>query len=347
MSAVEETKIFGMKVLFRCDSSISMGTGHIQRCLTLADALKPLSSRIDFFCLRLPGNIAQQISARGYKVELFDSEANTLHTPAPGQLWDWVIFDNYQVHDTLETQWRPLTKKIMVIDDLANRKHDCDVLLDTNVHANNNIYKTLIPERATALIGPTFSLLRTDFKSLRPDTPPKTIQKRGLIFFGGTDPLGLLPSYYEFLLNNPLITKDYDFDFLVSSASPSLTKLKTLAPHPRLHLQIDPPSVAKVMLDAGFYIGSGGTITWERMHLGLTGVVLAVADNQIENAKNLHGLCCHEFLGKAQDLTPEQVFTSATNLLKDPKEFLLKSERCYQLVDGSGYTKLMSVLQKS
>ena len=205
------------QVVIRADASVQVGSGHVMRCLTLADALRKRGAEVHFICRELPGHLGGVLTDKGYPVHWLPAPvadgvaipAHTAHSAWLGVPWavdadqtrdrlmglpeiDWMIVDHYALDQTWESRMRPLVKRIMVIDDLADRPHDCDILLDQNLVAGmENRYHGKIPENCSCLLGPQYALLRSEFSMLRSTSlarrkPPEL--KRLLIFMGGSDP---------------------------------------------------------------------------------------------------------------------------------------------------------------
>ena len=184
-----------MHFIFRADSSIDIGTGHIMRCITLANALKARGYECSFICKKHFGNINSLILENNFELHELDLnkfQENVNFRQNMGQLkyygWlgssvehdakltnkilekrkpDWIVVDHYTLDVAWHKQVRGNTKNIMVIDDLANRHHDCEILLDQNLGADSEVYMKLVPRDCKLFLGPKYALLRPEFKMLR------------------------------------------------------------------------------------------------------------------------------------------------------------------------------------
>jgi len=300
-----------MNVTIRADASVHIGTGHVMRCLTLADSLKAHGADVSFICRLLDGNICDQAESKGYNVYRLpylespvdhgerlmndmecinvdwriDAEQTEAILKLMPQDTDWLIIDNYAIDKPWEMTMRPYVGRIMVIDDLANRGHDCDVLLDQNFCDNSkNRYTDLVPDHCIRLLGPKYALLRTEFFEAR----KRLTQRNGsvrkiLVFFGGSDPSNETSKVLEalWLVNRPEIT----VDVVVGAVNPHKEQVEQLClstSNTTFYYQVD--NMAEFMAGADLAIGGGGTSTWERCYLGLPTIALAVANNQIEVA---------------------------------------------------------------
>ena len=206
-----------MLAVIRTDASTSIGSGHVMRCLTLAHRLKKEKNAKVVFVMRdLPGNLIGVVEKQGFEV-LKLLPANQKYSLNGYGLWltvpmevdarqtidllqlylqehgcdvvDRLIVDSYALDEQWERMLHPYCREIMVIDDLANRRHDCDILLDQNFYLNKDVrYAGLVPEHCKMLLGPEHALLREEFYEAK-----KHLRKRDgtikniLVFYGGSD----------------------------------------------------------------------------------------------------------------------------------------------------------------
>ena len=268
-----------MNIVIRTDSSVSIGTGHVMRCLTLADELGHLGGKINFICREEKGNLITLIEEKGYRVyRLNDRQFNPANAAIEKEIQqaksvltedirniDLLIVDHYDLDAQWETQMRPVVKKIMVIDDLANRSHNCDILLDQNFYENiQSRYSGITPEHCQKLLGPQYALLRQEFIDAR-----KKLRKRNgdirrlLVFFGSSDPTNETAKALRALrlLNSShLIT----IDVVVGSNNPQKEMIRELCRNMQgthYHCQVD--NMAQLMVRADLAIGAGGSTYWQ------------------------------------------------------------------------------------
>jgi UDP-2,4-diacetamido-2,4,6-trideoxy-beta-L-altropyranose hydrolase len=186
-----------MRVVIRTDSSSLIGFGHVTRCLTLADALSSLGVTIEFVARAHHGNLNKHIESRGYKVHSlpviteFDLQTSlkgyekwlgvkqevdaeeTVKTLA-GEGVDLLIIDHYALDQTWEKIVGSNAVYTLVIDDIANRYHKCNYLLDQN-YENKNRYLKWVNKECTLLLGPSFALLRPEYALYRKKSRKKII----------------------------------------------------------------------------------------------------------------------------------------------------------------------------
>ncbi len=323
-----------MNIIIRTDSSFSIGTGHLIRCITLSDALKNKGCNVHFVCRNLSGNINHILEERGdklYKLSkplcdfVFQPDdpehaewlgvswqqdlQETLHIIQQiGKQIDWLIVDSYALDYRWENAVRPYVKKIMVVDDLADRKHDCDILLDQNYFAQpDQRYKDIVPESCRLVLGPKYSLLREEFRLARQFCQMRNAYlNRIAVYFGGNDHDNLTGMVLEALTLAEL--NHIALDLIVGIHNAHLKTLEIMAEKrgkTRIHVQ--PEAFVELLLRADLFIGAGGTITWERLCLNLPGIVITTALNQESFTAELHRDGFLHWLGRKQDITVEMI----------------------------------------
>ncbi|MCL4439984.1 MAG: UDP-2,4-diacetamido-2,4,6-trideoxy-beta-L-altropyranose hydrolase [Firmicutes bacterium] len=317
-----------MDVVFRVDASVQMGTGHLTRCLTLADGLRAKGAeKIYFVCRLLPGNLCQYLESKGHVVYRMPCSPQWLETDAGDTRTllagiggiNWLVVDHYALDSRWETQMRPYARKIMVIDDLADRPHDCDLLLDQNLYENMETrYRGLVQEHCRQLLGPKYALLRPEFRDARKNLRNRDgAVHRILVFFGGSDPTNETAKALEAvrMINRP----DIYLDVVVGAANPHRNQIKQLCstlPNTAFFCQVS--NIANLMAEADLAIGAGGTATWERCFLGLPSITMIVARNQADTtaAVAAHGAAWN--LGWSGGVSPDRLADSVKMALGNP-----------------------------
>lgn len=339
---------------FRADASIVTGSGHVMRCLTLADALREQGVHTVFLCRYQPGHLGNLISARGHTlvwlpahegIDWFaDAEASVANLAA-GAPWDWLVVDHYDLAADWERRLRDVAKNIMVIDDLANREHDCNLLLDQNLQDPDR-YAGLVPKTCCTLIGPKYALLRPQFATARRSLRPRDGHvSRLLVFFGSMDVDGVTIKALEAikLLGRP----DLHVDIVVGQANPHQAAIEaasqTLA-RAEIHYQTE--AMATLMANADLFLGAGGSSSWERCCLALPALVLATAENQTAQSEALARAGAQIYLGNAQSVTLERLARLLTEVLGGPELLRRMAERAYSLVDGLGTERVAAYLHR-
>ncbi len=297
-----------MKVTFRADASLEIGTGHVMRCLTLAHALQARGATCRFVTRLLPGHMADRIAADGFAVTRLPvpdgpgPDGPPTHACWAGTDWatdagqtrdaldlsppDWLVLDHYAFDRRWQAAARPAGTRMLVIDDLADRPHDCDVLLDQNLGRQPGDYDSLVPDRCTRLIGPRYALLRPEFAAARAralaDRPGRGLRHL-LVTMGGVDRADATSAVLG-ALREASLPEGAHITVVMGSGAPALARVRELARDmPRsTHVAVDVPDMAERMADADLAISAGGATTWERCCLGLPSIIVETADNQAE-----------------------------------------------------------------
>jgi UDP-2,4-diacetamido-2,4,6-trideoxy-beta-L-altropyranose hydrolase len=319
-----------MKIAFRTDASLQIGSGHVMRCLTLADSLKAQGATCHFICRAHSGHLMEVIRQRGYWVNSL-TEPVTQHTPDHpahaawlGSIWqadatdtaavlvslqpDWLVVDHYALEQRWESTLKPHYKKLLVIDDLADRAHICDVLLDQNlVESMASRYQGKVPSHCTCLLGPQYALVRPEFNMLRPaslarrSTPSR---KRLLVFMGGSDVSNETGKVIAGIQLSNFAWQH--IDVVVGQSYPALQSLKdSLLNLPVAKLHVQTPHMAQLMAAADLAVTTGGSVTWEKCALGLPSFVVIDGTNQQPIATMMHERGAQCTLGLASDITAE------------------------------------------
>jgi len=343
-----------MNIFFRTDASIDIGTGHVMRCLALAEELKRSGASVSFICCEDRGNLIEHIEKKGYDMHHLPSGIDTktdshltqeLLKKQPIKI-DWLIIDHYDIDISWESSLREFVRKIMVIDDLANRKHDCDILLDQNYNKNGSRYDGLVPENCVQLLGPEYALLRPQFREVRENFKRENNEvKRVLVFMGGADPSNETGKVLKAikLLNRDNIA----VDVVIGASNPFKNEIENIAqkmPGTVCHFNVS--NMAEPMSSADIGIGASGTSTWERCCVGLPSIVMILADNQKEIAEELEkegvvvNLGWHEYIKEAD------IEDRIKHLIATPRKMKEMSVRGMKMVDGRGAERVANALIK-
>jgi UDP-2,4-diacetamido-2,4,6-trideoxy-beta-L-altropyranose hydrolase len=352
-----------MRVAFRAEASTRIGSGHVMRCLTLARALRETGADIRFLCRAHAGHLGDTIKATDLPVTLLatppdsgepiadadypawlgvPAETDAAETIAALDGWrpDWLVVDHYGLDQTWERALRPHVGSILVIDDLANRPHDCDLLLDQNYHLNAGArYFDLAPPGCGCLLGPDHALLSPDYAELHPRAPPRGSNvERILVFFGMADGANLTGRTVAAFL--ALERRDITLDVVIHPANPHAAALRDKAKaHPNIVLHDPQPSLAPLMMKADLAIGAGGATSWERCCLGLPSLVITLAENQKTIAAELGRYGCLRWLGHHDEVSQDDL-TKALRQALAPSAGTDMSKRCLELVDGRGTNRV-------
>jgi UDP-2,4-diacetamido-2,4,6-trideoxy-beta-L-altropyranose hydrolase len=257
---------------------------------------------------------------------------------------EWLIIDHYAIDKTWQNQLRPFTKKIMVIDDLADRHHECDLLLDQNLVFNfRKRYKNLLPKKCNLLLGPRYALLDPLYSKFHKKKLNRIGKiKRVLIFFGGADQKNLtglsISTLLKFKKNKIL------FDIVISKQSIFYSQIKKISKkNKNIILHDTLPSLAPLIYKSDLAIGAAGSNTWERCCLALPSIIVISGFNQkkIAYAMKKAGVA---IVLKESSKVKKEIKTAFSLLLNDTKLYLKMSKKAFSICDGEGINKVVKKL---
>ena len=353
-----------MRVAIRVDSSTAIGSGHLMRCLTLAERMrKEKNAEVHFISRDLEGNLHGKIKDSGFLLHVLprhpldeglECYAAWLTVPQKvdaaetksvlrkcGRI-DCLVVDNYALDMTWEREMRPFTDEIFVIDDLANRKHDCDILLDQNFYLDKEKrYVGLVPEDCKLLLGPRHALLREEFYEAR-----KHLRKRDgilrniLVFYGGSDLTNETMKAFHALQVFHEMHPEIMVDVIVGGSNPHQQALKKFCEASNIrnwmsyHFQVD--NMAECMVRADLMLGAGGSTTWERCFLELPAIVTAIAENQVRIGEDCATKGWIDYVGWHDDVTVERIVNELEQMHAGKMMDILQAYRGEDLWGSSG-----------
>ena len=371
-----------MKVAFRADASLQMGSGHVMRCLTLADALKARGAHCHFISRAHPGHLLEAIHQRGYKVnglvapviraqaatktiaiDVPDIQQEPAHAAWLGSTWqtdaqetaailadlqpDWLVVDHYALDQHWEEVLAPHYRKLMVIDDLADRHHCCDLLLDQNLGRQPEHYAPWVPAHCQVLTGPQYALLRPEFAELR----PYSLQRRQaqpalrqlLISMGGVDQPNATGQVLQ-ALKTCALPADCRITVVMGLTAPWLQNVRELAaqmPWPT-EVVVNVNDMARRMVDSDLAIGAAGSTSWERCCLGLPTLMVVLAENQQAGAQALGAAHAARLIGSVSNIATQ--LPQALRELFDSKHQMRMSLAASSITNGQGVEKILKAM---
>lgn len=360
-----------MNVTFRVDASLQIGSGHVMRCLTLAESLRKRCANVSFISRELPGNLISLVKSKGFMVynlpykgeESNSADPNLPHSEWLGVNWktdsaetkallvkekqdiDWLVIDHYALDLEWEKEIRLYVKKIMVIDDLADRYHDCDLLLDQNLYDDMGTrYQGLIPEDCQTMLGPQFALLRPEFAEARKNLKDRDgTVCRILIFLGGSDLTDETSKVLAAI--NLLNRRDIVADVVIGVNNLNRYKIEsTISGMPQVSCHYNVSNMAEFMVSADLFIGAAGITTWERCCLGLPSLVMTVADNQVQVMKDMAKYGLLYLIGENNKVDKYAIKDCLQYFLENPSILKKYTDKSMKLVDGLGADKCADII---
>lgn len=367
----------GPLIAFRADASRQIGTGHVMRCLTLADTLSDQGAVCHFLCRPHDGHLIERIESHGHTVhqlpldealvqgKRFGTDGATVpaHAGWLGVPWevdaeqssrvlaclrpDWLVVDHY----ALDARWEEavITERasLLAIDDLADRFHRADILLDQNLGRRAEDYASLVPMDCQLLIGPQYSLLRPEFFELRTASLARREKhsklKHLLISLGGVDKDNVTEQVLDALefCNFP---DDLEITVVMGATAPWLEQVQvnvSRLPWPT-EVVVNVPDMARRMANADFSIGAAGSTSWERCCLGLPTLMVALADNQLESGRALRRAGAAAFIESVDKL--RFILASEVEALLISGSLQDMSRAAASITDGLGLLRIRDLL---
>lgn len=317
-----------MIVLVRADATPQIGSGHVMRCAALGMRMMARGALVHFVCIDIHGRLADWLRGSGFGLTLLSAAgiadwradlAETRKVACQVGHADLLIVDHYGLERRWESGMRPYARRIMVIDDLADRDHDCDLLLDQNLHDDaEGRYKSRVPQAALQFLGPQYALLRTEFDGHALNHARDGTVKALLVFFGGTDLGNQTIKVIDAL--RLLGSRAPDCTIVLGPAHPYRDAIQKSANNlPNVKVLDATDQMSALMAQADLAIGTCGVAAWERCALGLPCLVVVTAENQREDAEILHRLGAVEHLGDAHEVTAENWESALRRAMDDPQ----------------------------
>lgn len=348
-----------MRVAIRVDAATWIGSGHVMRCLTLAKKLRGRGAEVSFICRELPGHMGRVVEAAGFALHRLpaiamdtlpssetdsdgwlavspelDAEQSAAIITALGGV-EWLIVDHYGIGQRWESAMCGVAGSIMVIDDLANRRHDCDLLLDQNLLADmGSRYQTLVPNECRCLLGPRYALLRDEFVSAAQERRVRDGRINNvLLFMGGMDPANVTGSAVRGLMSLPGL--NMRCDVIVGMGNPHREAIAELCRgDDRFTVATQVDDMASRLNQCDLVIGAAGSTSWERCLLGVPSVVVVMAENQRPIAESL------QQRGAALVVAAEEIAAAVAALMQQPARVRALSQAALAVMadysDGAG-----------
>lgn len=340
-------------VSFRVDASSRIGYGHAVRCAALAEVLAARGADIRFICRESAGHYCDVLEKLGFRVHrlpeqdasLEDDIAQTRSALADTDVSDWLVVDHYGLDAHWEQAMRLSAKRILVIDDLADRTHDCDLLLDQNLATETaERYVGLLTPATRLLLGPRYALLRPEFRQRRNQRPPRDGSvRRVLVCFGGADPQQhTIATLNALRLQAGRLDR---IDIVIGLANPHRVAIAAAcATLPNAMLHCPATDISELLAASDLAIGAGGSMNWERACLGVPTLAFGIADNQRPGMAAL--IEAGHVAGIPDMPSPDEARIAAwlTCLLDNPALLRGLSARSATLVDGRGAERVADTL---
>lgn len=361
-----------LQAVFRVDASLDCGIGHVMRCLTLAGALRDLGATCRFVCRQHPGNLLAFIAERGYEVLglphtvgqalAADDEyagwigatwqtdaAQTVDALRPQGPHDWLIVDHYGLDEQWEQAVDGLARHVLVIDDLANRRHRADILLDQTLGRNAADYAALANPGCALRCGIDHVLLRAEFEHWRGPSLKRRSHgavERIVVSLGGIDKPNLSRDVLLSLHGSASLAGG-QVCVVLGGMSPWIEEMRQLVERlgATVELRVAVSNMAELLAGCDLAIGAAGTSAWERCCLGVPTLVFVLADNQRKIAEELAKSGAAWVIGTGSHWR-ERLTEAVETLVAHPQLLLTMSHEASRLVVGGGAERLAAEMRE-
>lgn len=359
--------MLSMMVAFRVDASTQIGTGHFMRCLTLADRLRQTGNKTRFLSRHLTTSLSDMLASRGHDFILSNTTAaigdqmddlthsNWLGTSQQqdadetkqalqDQKWDWLVVDHYGLDLRWEARFRELPTRILVIDDLADRKHDCDILLDQNYYLDMHTrYADLTPKDCLLLLGPRYVLLREEFTNYQNHEDSIHSQvNRLLVLFGGID------------VNNDtqkviaaLRKLDHSFeqvDVVIGAQHPNAQQISSDCSKLGFQFHQQSDQIAALMANADLAIGACGFTCYEFIAMNLPALVIPASPPQNIVANLLSDLQVVQVLQRKNVDIADDIYMNLKHLMHSQSQRAKMIRSCHDFLDTKGAERVTDLM---
>jgi len=345
-------------LLIRADANSKIGTGHLMRCMALAQAWKRQSQNIGTSVVFALGEVSEdyvhRINSLGFEtVRVGESskevEIQRLDSLLASLAPEWLVLDGYRFDRDFQKALDLKDTKLMVIDDFGHAGLGADVVLNQNISATE-IYRSDPPE-SKLLLGTRYSLLRSEFLNFDTECfdQPKRVQ-RILLTMGGSDP----ENATEHVLNSlgKFAGRDVLVDLVIGPCNMNSKRLreKTYQYPFKIRFHHNVSNMITLMCAADLAISAGGTTCYELARVGVPMLLVAIADNQVAVAKKMHAQGCAVYAGSLYSSSVSNIdeYELAEAIKNVCKSIDLRRDlavNCRNLVDGRGAERVVSTLQ--
>jgi UDP-2,4-diacetamido-2,4,6-trideoxy-beta-L-altropyranose hydrolase len=341
------------RVLFRVDSGAQMGAGHVMRCLTLANELADRGTQCEFASRQHRGNLSERIERSGFRVHMLpergssdnwlgatqkDDARDVLEILSRAKA-DCMIVDHYGVDQIWEGEIRKHVSCMVAIDDLANRQHQVDMLIDQTLGRAEEDYRKLVPPNCKLILGANFAMIRPEFHKARSLSLkrrlPGSLQKICLMF-GGGDQSSLTLNVLNTCLRADL-KPDTEITAIVPQSSECFPEISRFVELHGARFRVLPfvEDMAGLLSNQDLVIGAAGSAAWERCCMGVPSILFVLADNQSLVAERLAQSGAVKIVSNQDDLLGE-----LNSFIVDPIKLEMLSSKASRVTDGLGVSRV-------
>lgn len=336
------------EVLFRVDGTPAIGTGHVMRCVAIAEALHDQGARCAWLAARLTDALARRIEAEGIALEVIEAAPGDPRdlraTIARAGTADALVIDNYHFDAAYRAAVRPACRRILALDDLATEPAlHADIVVNASDGAADLPYDRIAPG-AVRLFGASHAAIRRDIRAAAARAAPISERRRVLLTFGGSDPLGLTAPVLTALA--PGLPPDLVLTALVGGSTPNPEAvIAAAAPFgARVSVVIDASSVGALMAESGLAVSAAGSTIGELAAVGVPTLAVVIADNQEAGTRAAVARgTCRAIDGRVAGAV-DRIAEAALALWADEAGRAALAESARSVVDGRGAIRIARAL---
>jgi UDP-2,4-diacetamido-2,4,6-trideoxy-beta-L-altropyranose hydrolase len=336
-------------LLIRADANVAMGTGHVMRCLALAQAWQDAGGRAVFAMVQAIPTVEERLRRENVGVVRIKAalgsgdDAHETIALARGKHASWVVVDGYGFGADYQAALKGAGLKVLFIDDNGHAGHySADLVLNQNAHASEAFY----PSRDAStrlLLGPRFAMLRREFAEWRGwkrEIP--AVARRFLVTMGGSDPDNVTERVVQAILGEPGLNAIV----VVGGSNPHLPKLRALVAGAQRDVQLveNITNMPELMANSDVAISGAGTTSLEMCFMGLPALLIVLADNQRPAAEELHRRGAVINLVEGAEASLDVLAEQLASLHVSSERRMAMSETGRMLVDGLGAERVAAEL---
>ncbi|MBD2691076.1 UDP-2,4-diacetamido-2,4,6-trideoxy-beta-L-altropyranose hydrolase [Anabaena catenula] len=342
-----------MKLIIRTDASSRIGTGHLMRCLALAQAWKMSGGEAVFILNIEAASLEMRLKAEGFTIfylpiHLTSSEDAQETAKLAQQLnSQWVVVDGYHFDAEYQQTIKHSGLKILFIDDYKHAKYYyADIVLNQNIYANENLYINRLPD-TKLLLGTDYTLLRSEFwqwQKWKRINPP--IAKKILVAMGGADPDNVTLKVMAAL--QQLEVNELEVVVIVGGSNPHYEQLKLASQTSQFPIRLEKnvTNIPELMAWADLAVTAGGSTCWELAFMGLPSLILILAENQRAIAQKLNELGTAINMGYYDHVRITEIAAAIEQLINSANIRTQMTKGSQKLIDSKGSHRVLSYIEK-
>lgn len=343
-------------ILMRAHNGPSVGIGHMMRCFALARAFAGAETDIHMLISYPAPELTTHFESLKIKTHILpikagndagtDADIDAVLSMAEKHAADWVILDGYCFGSRFHKAIRDRGIRLLVLDDTAHLPaYHADLVLNQNIHAEKSLYPHTDPD-TRLLLGPAYILLGDAFLSHPQHQRHISDNVHNiLVSMGGSDPRNHIPTIVNVL--NRIKAPNLRLTIVAGPANPNIADVRAAAgaSHHHVTLLRHTQAMQDLMAQADLAISASGSSAWELAYMGLPGILIAAAENQVPVGQHLMNAGAALFLNPEGPLDPEEIVSAFEKLANAPEYRREMSGLGMRLVDGKGARRVRKAMQ--